>query len=488
MTSIPLLSSTIISPLIGALYVFFFIKDIKVAKIIGLISSLVSLVISILIFVMFKQEIHGFQFEENYLIMESINMHYHLGVDGISLFFIILTGILTPLCIIASWESIKFRIKEYIIAFLLLESLVIGVFCALDFLLFYLFFESMLIPMFLIIGIWGGEKRVYAAVKFFLYTLAGSLFLLIAIIYIYQQTNQFDIIKLYNLVPNFTLAEQKWLWLAFFISFAVKVPMWPFHTWLPDAHVQAPTAGSMILAGILIKMGAYGFLRFSLPMLPDASHDMAEIIYFLSAIAVIYASVVAFAQTDIKKLIAYSSVAHMGFVTMGIFTFNKYAIQGALLQMISHGVVSAALFYIVGVLYDRMHTKEINKYGGLVQVMPKLSLIFMLFSMASIGLPGTSGFVGEMLVIVGTYQVSKLYAALAATSLVLGAAYMLFLYKRIVFGEISNSQILQLKDVNNRELLVFIPLVILTIFIGIYPSVITDILDLPITNLINLKR
>jgi NADH-quinone oxidoreductase subunit M len=488
MTSIPLLSSTIISPLIGALYVFFFIKDVKVAKIIGLISSLVSLVISILIFVMFKQEIHGFQFEENYLIMESINMHYHLGVDGISLFFIILTGILTPLCIIASWESIKFRIKEYIIAFLLLESLVIGVFCALDFLLFYLFFESMLIPMFLIIGIWGGEKRVYAAVKFFLYTLAGSLFLLIAIIYIYQQTNQFDIIKLYNLVPNFTLVEQKWLWLAFFISFAVKVPMWPFHTWLPDAHVQAPTAGSMILAGILIKMGAYGFLRFSLPMLPDASHDMAEIIYFLSAIAVIYASVVAFAQTDIKKLIAYSSVAHMGFVTMGIFTFNKYAIQGALLQMISHGVVSAGLFYIVGVLYDRMHTKEINKYGGLVQVMPKLSLIFMLFSMASIGLPGTSGFVGEMLVIVGTYQVSKLYAALAATSLVLGAAYMLFLYRRIVFGKISNSEILQLKDINNRELLVFIPLVILTVFIGIYPSVITDILDLPINNLINLKR
>ena len=423
--------------------------------------------------------------QEMHSLIKALNCNYHLGIDGISLFFIILTAILTPLCILASWESIKFRIKEYMIAFLLLEALVIGVFCALDLLLFYVFFEAMLIPMFLIIGIWGGEKRVYAAIKFFLYTLAGSLFLLVAIIYIYLHTGELNIPNLYALVPKFSLLEQKLLWIAFFISFAVKVPMWPVHTWLPDAHVQAPTAGSVILAGILIKMGAYGFLRFSLPMLPEASHHYAHLMFVLSAIAIIYASAVALVQTDMKKLIAYSSVAHMGFVTMGIFAFNQQAVEGALMQMISHGVVSAALFLAVGVLYDRMHTKEISKYGGVVNKMPVFAGIFMLFTLASIGLPGTSGFVGEMLVMVGVFKVSKLYALLAATSLVLGAAYMLWLYKRVMFGVINNSQVEELKDLSCRELLIFTPLAVLTILLGIYPSIVTEALHAPVLELLS---
>lgn len=484
MTILPLLSSIILCPFVGALFILFAVKDDKLVKIIALISSLASLVISMLIYLCFDKSISGFQMQEMHLMIKSINCYYHLGIDGISIFFIILTAVLTPLCIIASWNDIKFRVKEYMIAFLLLEAMVIAVFCALDFVLFYIFFEAMLIPMFLIIGVWGGEKRIYAAIKFFLYTLAGSLFLLVAIIYIYQQTGELNIINLYELVPKFESHVQNLLWLALFASFAVKVPMFPVHTWLPDAHVEAPTAGSVILAGILLKMGAYGFLRFSIPMLPEASHHFSHLIMILSAIAVIYASFVAFAQTNMKKLIAYSSIAHMGFVTIGIFTFNQVAIEGALFQMISHGVISAALFLIVGSLYERMHTKEIADFGGVANKMPFFAFIFMIFTMASIGLPSTSGFVGEMLVIVGTFQINKFYAMLIATSLVLGAVYMLWLYRRIMFGEITNPEVEALEDLSCREWIVFIPLIILTFLLGIYPSIITDLLHNPVLGLI----
>jgi len=484
MSVFPLLSSIILCPIIGALFIFFLVKEEKTIKIISLFSSLAALLFSFIVYFSFDKEAEGFQLQEIVPLIKALNCNYHLGIDGISLYLIMLTTILTPLCILASWDAIKFRIKEYMIAFLILESLIIGVFSALDLLLFYVFFETMLIPMFLIIGIWGSEDRVYAAIKFFLYTLAGSLLLLLAVIYIYIHTNTFEINKLYNLVPQFSLLEQKLLWLALFASFAVKVPMWPVHTWLPDAHVQAPTAGSVILAGILIKMGAYGFMRFSLPMLPEASHYFANFIFVSSAIAIIYASLVAFAQTNMKKLIAYSSIAHMGFVTMGIFTFNEIALTGAYVQMISHGIVSAALFLIVGVLYERMHTKEISMYGGVVNKMPIFALVFMLFSMASVGLPGTSGFVGEMLVIVGTFQVAKFYAILAATSLVLGAAYMLWLYRKVMFGEITNEHVNSLSDINKCEILIFTPLIILTLLIGIYPNIITDALDGPILDLL----
>lgn len=484
MAELPWLSSIILCPFLGAIFILFAIKNDRDAKIIALISSLSALLVAVFACFCFDKNASGFQMQESFSLIKSINCYYHLGVDGISIFFVILTAILTPLCIIASWGEIKFRVKEYMIAFLLLESLIIGVFCALDFLLFYIFFEAMLIPMFLIIGIWGGERRIYAAIKFFLYTLAGSLFLLVAIIYIYQQTGTLNIIDLHQMVPKFELSVQKLLWLALFISFAVKVPMFPLHTWLPDAHVEAPTAGSMILAGILLKMGAYGFLRFSLPMLPEASHYFANLVMILSAIAIIYASIVAFAQTNIKKLIAYSSIAHMGFVTIGIFTFNQVAIEGALFQMISHGIVSTALFFAVGVLYERMHTKEIDAYGGVVNKMPVFAFIFMIFTMASVGLPATSGFVGEMLVIVGTFEVNKFYAILIATSLFLGAAYMLMLYRRVIFGDITNSEVETLSDLNIKEYIVFIPLVILTILLGIYPSLVTDLLNASVINLI----
>lgn len=484
MTTLPLLSSIILCPLFGALFILLLAKDDKLIKIIALTSSLAALIFSAFIYSNFDKSSSNFQLQEMHNLIKSLNMHYHLGVDGISIFFVILTAILTPLCILASWQSIKFRVKEYMIAFLLLETMVIGVFCALDFVLFYIFFEAMLIPMFLIIGIWGGEKRVYAAIKFFLYTLAGSLFLLVAIIYIYQHTGELNIPNLYALVSKFSVHEQNILWLAFFVSFAVKVPMWPVHTWLPDAHVQAPTAGSVILAGVLLKMGAYGFLRFSLPMLPEASHHFAHLIFILSAIAIIYASAVAFVQTDMKKLIAYSSIAHMGFVTMGIFTFNQLAIEGALFQMLSHGVVSSALFLCVGVLYDRIHSKEISHYGGVVTKMPIFALFFMIFTMASVGLPSTSGFIGEMLVVIGTYQVSKLYAALAATSLIFGAIYMLWLYKRVIFGVVSNPEVEKLNDLSCREWLIFVPLIILIFLMGIYPSIITEVLHTPVMALL----
>lgn len=488
MTDLPLLSSIMLCPFLGALFILFAVKEDKLAKIIAILSSMFALLISLVLYSFFDKSIKGFQLQEIYPLINTINLKYHLGVDGISIFFVILTTLLVPLCIVASWNDINFRVREYMASFLLLEVMIIGVFSALDLLLFYVFFEAMLIPMFLIIGIWGGERRIYAAIKFFLYTLAGSLLLLVAIVYIYQQMGTFDIIKLYKLMPNFSNRVQNFLWLAFFVSFAVKVPMWPVHTWLPDAHVEAPTAGSMILAGILLKMGAYGFLRFSLPMLPDASQYFSTLVMVLSAVAVIYASIVAFAQTNMKKLIAYSSIAHMGFVTIGIFSFNQLSIEGALFQMISHGVVSAALFFSVGVLYDQMHTKEIKDYGGVVNKMPMFAMVFMIFTMASVGLPATSGFVGEMLVIVGVFEVKKFYSMLIATSLVLGAAYMLYLYKRVIFGEVVNPKVNALVDLNYREIIIYIPLVILTILLGIYPNIITDLLHVSVLDITRLFK
>jgi NADH-quinone oxidoreductase subunit M len=405
-----------------------------------------------------------------------------MGVDGISVLFVLLSTLLTPLCVIASWDAIKVRVKEYMIAFLVLETLMVGMFCALDFMVFYVFFEGVLIPMFLIIGIWGGERRVYAAFKFFLYTLTGSVLLLLALLAMYFESGTTDIPTL--LVYDFPPAMQTWLWLAFFASFAVKVPMWPVHTWLPDAHVEAPTAGSVILAGVLLKMGGYGFLRFSLPMLPDASVFFTPFVFTLSIIAIVYTSLVALAQEDMKKLIAYSSVAHMGFVTLGTFTVTQQGVEGALFQMLSHGVVSAALFLIVGVVYDRMHTRLISRYGGLVDRMPAYALSFMIFMLASVGLPGTGGFVGEFLVLVGAFQVSTWVALLAASGMVLGAAYMLYLYRRVIFGILSKADLKTILDLNRREAVVFAPLLVLVFWMGIYPMSFIDIFSATVANLI----
>lgn len=488
MIEFPILTLLIFLPMVGALTIFLFIRGSedmvrRNARNTALWTTLATFVLSLLLLINFKSDTALFQYEENIPWITGFNINYHLGIDGISLFFILLTTLLMPICILASWDSIKRRMREYVIAFLLMESFIIGVFCALDFFLFYLFFEAMLIPMFLIIGIWGSENRVYAAFKFFLYTLVGSVLLLLALIYLYYQFGTTDVPTLMQKAPTLALSVQKWLWLALFASFAVKVPMWPFHTWLPDAHVQAPTAGSVILAGVLIKMGAYGFLRFSLPMLPDASVYYTPLIFGLSVVAVVYTSFVALMQEDMKKLIAYSSVAHMGYVTIGIFTLNQQGIEGGIIQMLSHGLVSAALFLCVGVLYDRMHTKEIRRYGGVVNVMPKYAAVFMLFTMASVGLPATSGFVGEFLVLVGAFKVNKLVTAAAATALVLGAAYMLWLYARVVFGKITNREVGEMADLSMREIWVFAPLVVLVLLMGIYPALFMDVLHVSVQNL-----
>jgi NADH-quinone oxidoreductase subunit M len=396
--------------------------------------------------------------------------------------FVLLSTLLTPLCVLASWDAVKVRVKEYMIAFLVLETLMVGMFCALDLVVFYVFFEGVLIPMFLIIGIWGGGRRVYAAFKFFLYTLVGSVLMLLAILAMYYEAGTTDIPTL--LTHGFPAGMQVWLWLAFFASFAVKVPMWPVHTWLPDAHVEAPTAGSVILAGVLLKMGGYGFLRFSLPMMPEASEFFAPLIFTLSVVAVIYTSLVALAQEDMKKLIAYSSVAHMGFVTIGIFVVNQQGIEGAIFQMLSHGIVSAALFLIVGVVYDRLHTRLIERYDGLVNRMPSYALIFMIFMLASVGLPGTSGFVGEFLVLVGAFQANTWVALLAASGMVLGAAYMLYLYRRIIFGKMSKEDLMAILDLNWREKAVFAPLVALVFWMGIYPASFIDVMAPSVERLI----
>lgn len=439
---------------------------------------------SLILLYNFDISIKGFQYVEKFEWLEGYNIFYHVGVDGISLLFIILTTFLTPLCILCSRNVIKKKVKGYMIMFLLLESLLIGVFCSLDLIMFYVFFEAVLIPMFFIIGIWGGENRVYASFKLFLYTFAGSVFLLIAILYLYSKFGTTDIINLRDLSQSLDLGAQKWLWMAVFLSFAVKIPMWPFHTWLPDAHVQAPTSGSVILAGVLLKLGGYGFLRISLPLLPDASSYFSHFIFVISIIAIIYTSVIALMQKDIKKLIAYSSIAHMGFVTIGIFSLNIEGLQGSVMVMLSHGIVSAALFLCVGVLYNRLHTREISSYGGVVNFMPVFSFFFMVFTMASIGLPGTSGFVGELLSMVGLYKVSKFLTVLSATGVVLGAAYMLWLYSRVIFGEAVNPEVAKMPSLYSYEKIMFLPLVFFIIYIGIYPSFFTDIVSLSLDNIL----
>jgi len=492
MSDFPLLSAVTFLPLVGALLLLLFTRPSERDETssnnirnTALFITLANFILSLVILGEFNPEISGFQLEEQAAWFEGYGISYHMGVDGISVYFILLTAFLMPICILSSWTSITKQVREYMIAFLLLESLVIGVFTSLDFMLFYFFFEASLIPMFLIIGVWGGENRVYAAFKFFLYTLAGSVLLLIALLYIYTQTGTTDIPVLMAKVPEMAPEIQNLLWLAFFASFAVKVPMWPFHTWLPDAHVQAPTAGSVILAGILLKLGAYGFLRFSLPMLPDASLYFQPLMYGLSVVAIVYTSLVALMQTDMKKLIAYSSIAHMGFVTIGIFAFNTAAIEGAIFQMISHGLVSGALFLCVGVLYDRMHTKEISRYGGLVEPMPVFARIFMFFTMASVGLPATSGFVGEFLVLLGVFQSNTWVALFATSGVVLGAAYMLWLYRRVVFGELVHKDLKEISDLNTREVILFVPLILLVILYGIYPAAILDGLHVSVNNLID---
>jgi NADH-quinone oxidoreductase subunit M len=440
------------------------------ARNIALSTSLIVFALSIVLWVQFDPSTPAFQFVERarWVSIGGFTINYHMGIDGISLFFVLLSTLLTVLCVVSSWNSVHVQVKEYMIAFLVLETMMVGIFCALDFVLFYVFFEGVLVPMFLIIGVWGGPRRVYAAFKFFLYTFLGSILMLLAVLAIYFQTGSTDIEV--ALTHGFPPDLQKWLWLAFFASFAVKVPMWPVHTWLPDAHVEAPTAGSVILAGILLKMGGYGFIRFSLPMFPAASVYFTPLIFALSAIAVIYTSFVALAQTDMKKLIAYSSVAHMGFVTMGLFAMNSEAVQGAMIQMLSHGLVSAALFLVVGVVYDRLHTRDIDRYGGLVQRMPAYAFVFMCFMLASVGLPGTSGFIGEFLILLGTFRVSTLECFLAATALFLSVMYMLYLYRRIIFDTITRDDLRGMTDLNWREKLVFAPLLVLVLWMGIYPS------------------
>ncbi len=481
----PILSTLLLIPLFGSITILLINSNDDIGKrnikTVALYTSIVNFIVSLLLWINFDKLTSSFQYVEQYYWL-SENITYHVGVDGISVFLIILTTFLMPFCVLTSWDSIKEKVKEYMIAFLILETLMIGVFCALDLVVFYLFFEACLIPMFLIIGVWGGPRRVYATFKFFLYTLSGSVLMLIAIIYIYIITGTTNIVEL-NGYP-FDYSIQTWLWLAFFISFAVKMPMFPVHTWLPDAHVEAPTAGSVILAGVLLKMGGYGLLRFSIPLFPVGSFVFMDFVFVLSIIAIIYTSFIAIAQEDIKKLIAYSSVAHMGFVTMGIFTFTDQGIQGGIFQMLSHGLISSALFLSVGVVYDRLHTREISVYGGVVKKMPVFAALFLVFTMANVGLPGTSGFVGEFLSLIGVFKVNIYVAIFATTGVILSAAYALWLYKRVVFGEITNKAIEELKDINAREYMILFPLAILIILFGVYPNMIIELTSASTSNLI----
>jgi NADH-quinone oxidoreductase subunit M len=470
----PILSVVTFLPLLGALLIMVLAQgNSELAKgtsrWIAFWTTLVTFAISLVLVQRFDPSSAEFQFVEKAPWLGIAN--YHMGVDGISLPFVILTTALMPICILASWTSIQRRVKEYMIAFLVLETLMVGTFSALDLVLFYLFFEGGLIPMFLIIGVWGGPRRVYASFKFFLYTLLGSVLMLLAIMAMYWQAQTTDIVALLKF--GFPLGLQKWAWLAFFASFAVKMPMWPVHTWLPDAHVEAPTAGSVILAAILLKMGGYGFLRFSLPMFPAASHDFAPLIFTLSVVAIIYTSLVALMQEDVKKLIAYSSVAHMGFVTMGIFAATHQGVAGGIFQMISHGIVSGALFLSVGVVYDRMHTREIAAYGGLVNRMPLYAFVFMVFTLANVGLPGTSGFIGEFLTLIGTFKNNIAVASIATLGVILSAAYALWLYRKMIFGTLKPS-LAGIRDMGLREVVIFAPLVVLTILFGVAPGAVLD--------------
>lgn len=475
MSGAPLLTLITFGPLVGALMIMLFARgDEKAsnARWVALWASSFVFLVSLLVWAQFDPTNPGFQIKETYEWFPEFNIAFRLGVDGISIYFILLSTFLTPICILASWTSVDKRVSEYMAAFLALETFMVGMFCALDMIAFYVFFEGVLIPMFLIIGVWGGARRIYASFKFFLYTLLGSVLMLVAIIAIIVQVGGSSIEE--AMLFDFDPELQIWLWLAFFASFSVKMPMWPVHTWLPDAHVEAPTAGSVILAGVLLKMGGYGFLRFSLPMFPDASAYFSDMVYALSIVAIVYTSLVALAQEDMKKLIAYSSVAHMGYVTLGIFTGNAQGVEGAVFQMLSHGIVSAALFLCVGVVYDRMHTREISRYGGLVNRMPKYAAVMMIFTMASVGLPGTSGFIGEFLVLAGAFLANTWVAALAATGLILGAAYMLMLYRRVIFGRLEHDDLKSISDLTWREAAIFTPLVILVLWMGIYPASFLD--------------
>jgi len=482
----PILSSLILLPTIGAIFLFF-TKDKNennlTAKYVSLFTAIVNFLISIYLWIFFDQTTSSFQFVED---REWINgfINYKVGVDGISILFIILTTFITPLCIISVNNTVKIRLRDFLIAILIMESFMIGVFCALDLVVFYLFFEAGLIPMFLIIGIWGGPKRVYSAFKFFLYTLLGSVLMLVAIISIYWISGTTDVIKLYEL--GIDSKYQNLLWLAFFSSFAVKTPMWPVHTWLPDAHVEAPTAGSVLLAAILLKMAGYGFIRFSLGLFPIASEIFTPLIYGLSVIAIVITSLIALMQEDMKKLIAYSSVSHMGFVTLGIFTNQQQGIEGSIIQMISHGLVSAALFLCVGVLYERMHSRLISTYGGVVTIIPKYSIMFMLFTLAALGLPGTSGFVGEFLVLMGVFKDNFFIAVIASLGVILGAAYMLWLYKRVIFGKLINKDLTKMVDLNRSEYFLLICLAIPTLFFGFYPDPLINTIEVSVNDLINM--
>jgi NADH-quinone oxidoreductase subunit M len=487
MISFPLLSLLTFLPLVGCVAIMCVRGDEAVvaanARWAALWTSLIVFALSLILWVQFDQTNPGFQFVEHARWMPEYGVGYSMGVDGISVLFVLLSTLLTPICILASWESVHSRVREYMIAFLVLETMMVGMFCALDFVVFYMFFEGVLIPMFLIIGVWGGVRRVYAALKFFLFTLLGSVLMLLALLFMWFTAGTTDIPTLMQ--THFAPAVQTWLFLAFFASFAVKVPMWPVHTWLPDAHVEAPTAGSVILAGVLLKMGAYGFLRFSVPMLPQASASFAPFIFTLSVVAVIYTSMVAFVQTDMKKLIAYSSIAHMGVVTIGIFTINAQGLSGALFQMLSHGIVSGALFLCVGVIYDRMHTREIARYGGLAERMPAYAVAFLLFTMASIGLPGTAGFVGEILVIIGSFKVNFWLSLLGGLGMILGAVYGLYLYRRVIFGKLTRDDLKMILDLSPREIALFVPLAVLTLWMGVYPSSFTSFFTATVDSMVS---
>ncbi|MGV8900031.1 MAG: NADH-quinone oxidoreductase subunit M [Burkholderiaceae bacterium] len=483
-STFPLLSLAIWCPIAFGIFILAFGRDdnpglVRVASLIGAIASFL---VTLPLLQGFDSSAHGMQFVEKHSWIDRFNINYFLGIDGISIWFVILTSFVTVIVVISAWEVIQKKVAQYMGAFLILSGLLVGVFCALDGMLFYVFFESTLIPMFIIIGIWGGANRVYAAFKFFLYTLMGSLLTLLAILYLYTKTGSFDIL-VWQEFP-LTLSVQIFIFIAFLMAFAVKVPMWPVHTWLPDAHVEAPTGGSVVLAAIMLKLGAYGFLRFSLPITPDASHYLSGFMITLSLIAVIYIGLVAMVQKDMKKLVAYSSIAHMGFVTLGFFLFNDLSVQGGIAQMISHGFVSAAMFLCVGVLYDRMHSREISDYGGVINTMPKFAAFFILFSMANSGLPATSGFVGEFMVILGAVKFNFWIGMLTATALILGAAYSLWMAKRVIFGDIANERVRQLPDINKREFFMLSLLAIAVIGMGLYPAPFTDVMQTSVTDLL----
>jgi len=484
----PILSVLTFLPLLGAVFVMI-IRGNDADRVranavnVGGFISLTVLILSLMMLFQFDGSTHEFQFVEKVTWFESLNLSYHMGVDGISVFFVVLAALLTPICIMMCKRSVTTRVREYVVALLVLETLMIGTFCALDGILFYVFFEGVLIPMFILIGVWGGPRRVYAAFKFFLFTLLGSVLMLVAFLYLFIENGTTDIPTMMLNIPS--AQAQFCLFLAFFASFAVKMPMWPVHTWLPDAHVEAPTGGSVILAGVLLKMGGYGFLRFSIPIFPEAAQYFTPMIFWLSVTAIIYTSLVALVQKDMKKMIAYSSVAHMGYVTLGIFTATTQGVEGAIFQMISHGLISAALFLCVGVIYDRLHTREIARYGGIVQNMPKYATLFMLFMLGSVGLPGTSGFVGEILALMGAFQADTVIGTLAASGLVLGAAYMLWLYRQVVFGPVENKDAAAMPDVNGYEKVALVPLAVLVIWLGVQPNFVLDRIGPSVEHLLN---